>query len=95
VYQSQGADGGDWLGPDLETKFQAVRRSGKRQVIVVPIGFLSDHVETLYDLDIEARGVAERLGLAFTRVPALNDDAGLIEAMAGVATQARAGSDPS
>ncbi|HET9930865.1 MAG TPA: ferrochelatase, partial [Polyangiaceae bacterium] len=51
VYQSQGADGGDWLGPDLRSALSAAQARGVRRVVVAPVGFLSDHVETLYDLD--------------------------------------------
>ncbi|HEY4105715.1 MAG TPA: ferrochelatase [Polyangiaceae bacterium] len=87
-YQSQGADGGEWLGPDLRQTFERLAQSGVRRVIVSPIGFLADHVETLYDLDLEARAWAEGLGLAFERVPALNVAPGLIAALANVARRA-------
>ncbi len=85
AYQSQGAEGGDWLGPDLKSTFEQLRGQGHRGVIVAPFGFLAEHVETLYDLDIEAARWANELGLAFRRVPALNDAAGLIEALAETA----------
>ena len=54
-YQSQGADGGDWLGPSVEQTLAALAARGQRQVAWAPVGFIADHVETLYDLDIEAR----------------------------------------
>ena len=63
AYQSQGADGGDWVGPGLREVFGSAHARGVRRVVVAPIGFLCDHVETLYDLDIEARGWANELGI--------------------------------
>lgn len=88
AFQSQGADGGDWLGPDLASVLARVAQQGARRVAVAPIGFLAEHVETLYDLDIEARAQAADLGISVTRVPALNESPGLIEAMAAVARRA-------
>jgi protoporphyrin/coproporphyrin ferrochelatase len=88
AYQSQGADGGEWLGPDLRQAFERLAHSGVRQITLSPVGFLADHVETLYDLDIEARAWAAALGLGFERVPALNTAPGLIDALASVAERA-------
>ena len=88
AYQSQGADGGEWLGPDLRLTFERLAQGGVRQVTLSPFGFLADHVETLYDLDIEARKWTDALGLGFERVPALNTAPGLIEALANVASRA-------
>lgn len=90
AYQSQGADGGEWLGPDLRQTFEALAKSGIRQITLSPFGFLADHVETLYDLDIEARAWATALGLGFERVPALNTAPGLIDALSAVALRALA-----
>lgn len=87
-FQSQGADGGEWLGPDLPQAFQALRAQGVSTVVLAPFGFLADHVETLYDVDIEARGQAEALGLNFVRVPVLNTHPALIHAMAQVVRRA-------
>ena len=87
-YQSQGADGGEWLGPELRPTFERLAKAGKTRLTLAPIGFLADHVETLYDLDIEARGWAEELGLTLARVTALNTAPGLIEALANVARRA-------
>lgn len=88
AFQSQGADGGDWLGPDLRAAFEAARARGARRVVLAPIGFPAEHVETLFDLDIEALGWARELGLELTRVRALDDDPGLIAALAAVAERA-------
>ena len=82
AYQSPGADGGSWLGPSLQEVLHEVRNEGATGVVVAPIGFLAEHVETLYDLDVEARGWAEQLGLEWRRAPALNQHSGLIQAMA-------------
>lgn len=90
AYQSQGADGGDWLGPDLFEVLGELRRAGARKVVHAPFGFLADHVETLYDVDIEARRKADELGLEFHRVPSLNTHPGLIAAMADVVRRALA-----
>lgn len=91
VYQSQGTDGGEWLGTGLRTALQAVASRGERHVTLAPFGFLSDHVETLYDLDIEAARWCAELGLGFTRVPALNTDPAFIQALARLAQQALTG----
>jgi ferrochelatase len=88
AYQSQGADGGEWLGPDLRDELKRLRRDGATDVVIAPFGFLAEHVETLYDLDIEALAVCRELGLRMNRVPALNAAPGLIDALAAVATRA-------
>ncbi len=85
AYQSQGADGGDWLGPDVKSTLEQLRADGARSVVVAPIGFPAEHVETLYDLDIEAAAQARALGLEWRRVAALDDDPGLVQALAAVA----------
>jgi ferrochelatase len=78
AYQSQGDAGGEWLGPTLLQQLERMVQVGVQQVIVAPIGFLSEHVETLYDLDHEARGQAEAMGLRIVRVPALDTHPELI-----------------
>ncbi|HYP89717.1 MAG TPA: ferrochelatase, partial [Polyangiaceae bacterium] len=84
-YQSQGADGGEWLGPSVRDTLSALAAEGKREVVWAPFGFLADHVETLYDLDIEAQAIAAELSVNLHRVPALNLHPGLTEALASVA----------
>lgn len=81
AYQSQGASGGAWLGPTLAESIDAAAATGKRSVLVAPLGFLSEHVETLYDLDVEARAQAEAKGLAFSRLPAPGVADGLVTAL--------------
>ncbi len=83
AYQSQGALAGRWLGPALEEKIRDAAERGLSCLVVAPIGFLTEHIETLYDLDIEARAFTERLGLTLVRVPALGAHPGLIAALRG------------
>jgi ferrochelatase len=90
AYQSQGADGGDWLGPDVRTTLEQIRAAGGQRVVLAPIGFLAEHVETLYDLDVEVASWARELGLELTRVGALNDDSRLIQALSDVVRTALA-----
>jgi ferrochelatase len=93
VYQSQGADGGDWLGPTLDAALLAARDGGKRIVVNAPVGFLAEHVETLYDLDIEAAARARDLGLTFERAPTLADDPALCDVLATFVQRALASQD--
>jgi ferrochelatase len=86
-FQSQGfaAPGVTWLGPDLGTALDQARGRGVRSVVASAIGFLGDHVETLYDLDVEAAVLARERGLSFTRAASLNADDDLVEVLAGLA----------
>ncbi len=90
AYQSQGVDGGDWLGPGIEETLVGLAEAGASTVAIAPIGFLADHVETLYDLDVAASEQARLLGLELVRVPALNAHPGLVEAIASIAKRAMA-----
>lgn len=70
VYQSRsGSPSERWLEPDVCEALGALRSEGVKEVVVAPIGFVSDHVEVLYDLDIQARDAARRAGLTFHRAP--------------------------
>jgi ferrochelatase len=73
-YQSAGRSPEPWLGPRLPEHLEALAERGIRNVVSVPVGFVSDHVEILYDIDIQARQVANELGIRLERPPALNDD---------------------
>lgn len=85
AFQSQGMDGGAWLGPDLPTTFAALAAEGKTEVVIAPIGFVAEHVETLYDLDVEAPGLAEKAGVArIERAGAMNTRALFIDALESV-----------
>ena len=92
AFQSQGdgARGRDgkpieWLGPDVRTALDQLATRGDKRVVFAPIGFLADHVEILYDLDVEARAAAERLGLRYARTASLNADDDLVDVLADVA----------
>ncbi len=91
AYQSQGADAGEWLGPSLREVMTTSKARGRSGVVVAPLGFVAEHVETLFDLDVEAAAQARELGLDFRRVPALDDDPGLIRGLARIASDAFAG----
>jgi ferrochelatase len=88
AFQSQGMSGGPWIGPTVEETLSSLHDAGVTHVIVQPIGFLCDHVEVLYDVDVLFRQRAESLGMKLTRTESLNDSPLLTEALADVA-QAR------
>ena len=68
VYQSRsGSPSQPWLGPDVCDHLRALQEAGVREVVVAPSGFVSDHMEVVYDLDVEARKVAEEIGLSIVR----------------------------
>jgi ferrochelatase len=73
-YQSAGRSPEPWLGPQIEEHIPALAAKGIRNIVSVPVGFVSDHVEILYDIDIKAQAVARELGVRLERPPALNDD---------------------
>jgi len=79
AFQSQGMSKGpggrpvEWLGPDLPATLDAVAAAGKKHVVLAPIGFLADHVEILYDIDIEAKRLAAERGLSLSRTESLDD----------------------
>jgi protoporphyrin/coproporphyrin ferrochelatase len=84
-WQSAGHEPGEWMKPDFADLMPEIAASGGRSVLVVPVQFLADHLEILYDVDVGAREQAERHGLAFRRIESLNADPELIEALAAVA----------
>jgi len=81
-WQSAGRTPEPWIGPDVLALLPVLRAEGVEAVVVCPAGFISDHLEVLYDLDIEARRVAEGLGLAFARTDSLNDEPRVAAALA-------------
>ena len=90
AYQSQGRTPEPWLGPTLEQALQELARQGLRRVVVCPVGFVADHLEVLYDIDIEARAAALQMGMELARTESLNDAPDFIEALAHVVTAAAA-----
>jgi protoporphyrin/coproporphyrin ferrochelatase len=89
AFQSASSTGEPWLGPDVLEELGRLRAEGVDNVLVAPVGFVSDHLEILWDLDIEAREKAEELGLELTRIESLNDDPAFVRALANVVERAR------
>lgn len=82
-WQSAGPTPEPWRGPDVVEVIRDLAGTGRADgIVIAPQGFTSDHLEVLYDLDIEAAGVAAEVGLAFARTRALNDDPGVMAALA-------------
>jgi protoporphyrin/coproporphyrin ferrochelatase len=88
-YQSAGRSPEPWLGPQIEVYVKTLADKGVKNVVSVPIGFVSDHVEMLYDIDIKAQNVAKENGVKLVRPPALNDDPLYIETLATQVLQAK------
>lgn len=82
AFQSQGRSAEPWLGPTVEETLKEMAADGHTTVLVAPVGFLSDHVEINYDIDIEFKAVAAGLGLRLERTPMLNDSDALIDVLA-------------
>jgi protoporphyrin/coproporphyrin ferrochelatase len=92
AYQSRsGSPRQPWLEPDIGDVLRRLGADGERHVVVVPIGFVCDHVEVLYDLDIEARRVADGAGLALHRAAAVNDHPEFVAMLADLVRGARGG----
>lgn len=85
AYQSQGMTDEKWLGPTVESRLDAYAANGVKRCVLAPIGFVSDHVEVLYDVDILFKGYARRQGIDLVRPDSLNDSPKLIDAVARVA----------
>jgi len=84
AYQSQGYSNDSWLGPRVEDKLREFAQAGVRNVLIVPTGFVCDHVEILFDVDISFRELAKSLGMRLERSASLNDDPLLIKALASL-----------
>jgi protoporphyrin/coproporphyrin ferrochelatase len=87
AYQSESATGEPWLGPDILEELDALSAGGVDRVLVCPIGFVSDHLEILWDLDVEARERAAELGVELERIESLNDDPTFIRGLAELVRQ--------
>ena len=84
-FQSQGVSGGPWIGPSVEDTLASLRDAGYEHVVLHVVGFLCDHVEILYDIDIAFQKTAQELGITLSRPESLNDSPTLIAALADVA----------
>ena len=83
AYQSRSGSPRDpWLEPDVADVIRALARDGARDVVIVPVGFVCDHVEVLYDLDVEAKAVAGSCGIGFHRAAAANDHPAFVAMLA-------------
>jgi len=86
AFQSASGPTGTWLGPSLREKISKFSNKGIKRILVCQVGFVSDHLEILYDLDVEARDYANSRGIELARTLSLNDDPMFIEALAAVVT---------
>jgi ferrochelatase len=84
AFQSASPTGEPWLGPDILEELGRLHEAGVRSALVAPVGFVSDHLEILWDLDVEARERAAELGLELERIESLNDDPAFIRALAAL-----------
>jgi ferrochelatase len=84
-FQSAGRTADPWLGPDLTETVNELAAQGEKRILVAPIGFVSDHLEILFDIDIEAREAAAKRDVQLERMESLNDDPGLIAGLADIA----------
>jgi ferrochelatase len=90
AFQSQGMSGGEWLGPTVEDTVLELKTAGHRAVLVQPIGFVCDHVEVLYDIDIAFKQFAREQGMTLDRTESLNHSSTFIAALADLARKALA-----
>lgn len=84
AFQSGGGNRGDWLGPEVSTVLRELMTGGHREVLIAPVGFMTDNVEILYDIDILYKQQAESMGMSFRRSPCLNDSDTFIEALSSI-----------
>jgi len=88
AFQSAGRTGEPWLGPDLRDEIRRLAAAGVTELVVCPVGFVADHLEVLYDIDIEAQAVAREVGIRLERAHSMNDDPTFIAGLADVAASA-------
>lgn len=87
AFQSQGMSGGPWIGPTVEDTLTGIAALGHKAVVLQPIGFVCDHVEVLYDIDIAFKDFAAEKGMQLARAVSLNDSPAFIQALATVVKQ--------
>jgi ferrochelatase len=90
AFQSAGRTDEPWLGPDILVEIRRLGGEGVTELVVSPVGFVAEHLEVLYDVDIEAQGVARSVGIRLERARSLNDDPTFIAGLADVASTALA-----
>jgi len=83
-FQSESPTGEPWLGPDILDHLRDLHGQGVRKVLVCPVGFVSDHLEIRWDIDVEAAELADELGLELTRIEMPNDEPAFVSALAGI-----------
>jgi len=88
AFQSESATGEPWLGPDILVELETLHERGVTEVLVAPVGFVCDHLEILWDLDVEAREKAAELGLELDRIESLNADPEFIDALVALVKKA-------
>ena len=88
AFQSESATGEPWLGPDILVELETLHERGVGKVLVAPVGFVCDHLEILWDLDVEAREKAVELGLELDRIESLNADPEFIDALVALVKKA-------
>jgi protoporphyrin/coproporphyrin ferrochelatase len=84
AFQSKGGGPEEWIGPDVESILEGLAKKNVREVLIVPIGFVSDHIEILYDIDIAYQKKADSLGMVLRRSPSLNTSGTFIKALTEV-----------
>ena len=84
AFQSKGGGPGRWISPEVESVLVELNKIGIKEVLIIPIGFVSDHIEVLYDIDILYKEKAESLGMVLKRTHSLNFSEGFIEALATI-----------
>lgn len=84
AYQSKGMGPEEWVGPDVESVLEELSMKKIREILIAPIGFVSDHIEILYDIDILYQDKAKLLGMRLKRTPSLNSSKRFIEALATI-----------
>jgi ferrochelatase len=93
-FQSESPTGEPWLGPDILDHLRALHEQGVIEVLLCPVGFVSDHLEIRWDLDVEAKELAQELGLRLDRIEMPNDDPAFVRTLAGIVRRALAVPSP-
>jgi ferrochelatase len=94
AFQSHGMSGGPWIGPTVEDTIRGLKKKGHSGVFLQPIGFVCDHVEVLYDIDVAFREFAAQQGMKLWRAESLNDSSTFIAALADVVRSRLGGDEP-